>query len=78
MNILLPTIFKSCSTFEQWFNAPFALTGEKVCILFYIFYRNFIFKYAKLFIRKYVFILSANGCCAVVSLNYCYLSQINY
>jgi len=30
MNFLLPTIFKSCSTFEQWFNAPFALTGEKV------------------------------------------------
>ncbi|XP_078471327.1 SWI/SNF-related matrix-associated actin-dependent regulator of chromatin subfamily A member 2-like isoform X2 [Lampetra planeri] len=30
LNFLLPTIFKSCSTFEQWFNAPFALTGEKV------------------------------------------------
>ncbi|XP_077981032.1 SWI/SNF-related matrix-associated actin-dependent regulator of chromatin subfamily A member 2-like [Glandiceps talaboti] len=30
MNFLLPTIFKSCCTFEQWFNAPFATTGEKV------------------------------------------------
>uniref|UniRef100_UPI0035901964 transcription activator BRG1 isoform X2 n=1 Tax=Myxine glutinosa TaxID=7769 RepID=UPI0035901964 len=30
LNFLLPTIFKSCNTFEQWFNAPFALTGEKV------------------------------------------------
>jgi SWI/SNF-related matrix-associated actin-dependent regulator of chromatin subfamily A protein 2/4 len=26
----LPNIFKSCTTFEQWFNAPFATTGEKV------------------------------------------------
>ena len=30
LNFLLPHIFKSCSTFEQWFNAPFATTGEKV------------------------------------------------
>uniref|UniRef100_A0A7E4V5K5 Helicase domino n=1 Tax=Panagrellus redivivus TaxID=6233 RepID=A0A7E4V5K5_PANRE len=30
MNFLLPTIFSSCGTFEQWFNAPFATTGEKV------------------------------------------------
>ncbi|XP_065319181.1 probable global transcription activator SNF2L2 isoform X1 [Gordionus sp. m RMFG-2023] len=30
LNFLLPNIFKCCSTFEQWFNAPFALTGEKV------------------------------------------------
>ena len=30
LNFLLPTIFKSCATFEQWFNAPFAMTGEKV------------------------------------------------
>lgn len=30
LNFLLPTIFKSCTTFEQWFNAPFAMTGEKV------------------------------------------------
>ncbi|EDO48116.1 predicted protein [Nematostella vectensis] len=30
LNFLLPTIFKSVSTFEQWFNAPFAMTGEKV------------------------------------------------
>jgi len=33
LNFLLPTIFKSCSTFEQWFNAPFAMTGEKVLTL---------------------------------------------
>ena len=33
LNFLLPTIFKSCSTFEQWFNAPFAMTGEKVCVV---------------------------------------------
>lgn len=32
LNFLLPSIFKSCSTFEQWFNAPFATTGEKVCL----------------------------------------------
>lgn len=30
LNFLLPSIFSSCSTFEQWFNAPFATTGEKV------------------------------------------------
>ncbi|XP_071953036.1 probable global transcription activator SNF2L2 [Antedon mediterranea] len=30
LNFLLPSIFKSCSTFDQWFNAPFAMTGEKV------------------------------------------------
>ncbi|ESO94903.1 hypothetical protein LOTGIDRAFT_207958 [Lottia gigantea] len=30
LNFLLPSIFKSVSTFEQWFNAPFASTGEKV------------------------------------------------
>ena len=30
MNFLLPSIFKCVTTFEQWFNAPFAMTGEKV------------------------------------------------
>ncbi|CAL2049884.1 unnamed protein product [Caenorhabditis brenneri] len=30
LNFLLPSIFSSCSSFEQWFNAPFATTGEKV------------------------------------------------
>ena len=30
LNFLLPTIFKSVTTFEQWFNTPFAMTGEKV------------------------------------------------
>jgi len=30
LNFLLPSIFKACDTFEQWFNAPFATTGEKV------------------------------------------------
>ena len=30
LNFLLPSIFKACNTFEQWFNAPFAITGEKV------------------------------------------------
>uniref|UniRef100_A0A0K2UZD9 Uncharacterized protein n=1 Tax=Lepeophtheirus salmonis TaxID=72036 RepID=A0A0K2UZD9_LEPSM len=30
LNFLLPSIFKACNTFEQWFNAPFATTGEKV------------------------------------------------
>ena len=30
LNFLLPAIFKSCTSFEQWFNAPFATTGEKV------------------------------------------------
>merc|ERR1712115_733705 len=30
LHFLLPSIFKACDTFEQWFNAPFAITGEKV------------------------------------------------
>ena len=30
LNFLLPSIFKSVSTFETWFNAPFQNTGEKV------------------------------------------------
>lgn len=30
LNFLLPSIFKCCNTFETWFNAPFATTGEKV------------------------------------------------
>ncbi|RNA10217.1 putative global transcription activator SNF2L2 isoform X1, partial [Brachionus plicatilis] len=30
LNFLLPSIFKSCSSFEQWFNAPFNTSGEKV------------------------------------------------
>ncbi|OAF71810.1 hypothetical protein A3Q56_00430 [Intoshia linei] len=30
LTFLLPSIFKSCATFEQWFNAPFASTFEKV------------------------------------------------
>ncbi|KAK0402086.1 hypothetical protein QR680_016138 [Steinernema hermaphroditum] len=30
LNFLLPSIFSSCGTFEQWFNAPFSTTGEKV------------------------------------------------
>jgi len=30
LNFLLPSIFKSVSTFDQWFNAPFAASGEKV------------------------------------------------
>ena len=33
LNFLLPAIFKSCATFEQWFNAPFAMTGEKVHLI---------------------------------------------
>ena len=38
LNFLLPSIFKSVSTFEQWFNAPFALTGEKVHLHTFILY----------------------------------------
>uniref|UniRef100_A0A3P8VIQ0 SWI/SNF related BAF chromatin remodeling complex subunit ATPase 4 n=1 Tax=Cynoglossus semilaevis TaxID=244447 RepID=A0A3P8VIQ0_CYNSE len=33
LNFLLPTIFKSCSTFEQWFNAPFVDLNEEETIL---------------------------------------------
>ncbi|XP_063901193.1 uncharacterized protein LOC135120796 [Zophobas morio] len=29
MNFLLPDIFKSCDTFEDWFNRPFQSLGEK-------------------------------------------------
>ena len=38
LNFLLPNIFKCVTTFEQWFNAPFASTGEKV-------FRQYIFMY---------------------------------
>uniref|UniRef100_A0A673HJG8 Helicase ATP-binding domain-containing protein n=1 Tax=Sinocyclocheilus rhinocerous TaxID=307959 RepID=A0A673HJG8_9TELE len=31
LNFLLPTIFKSCSTFEQWFNAPFTFRNVLKC-----------------------------------------------
>ena len=30
LNFLLPSIFQSVDTFEQWFNKPFDMTGEKV------------------------------------------------
>ncbi|PIC18015.1 hypothetical protein B9Z55_024057 [Caenorhabditis nigoni] len=30
LNFLLPSIFQSCASFEQWFNAPFQTSGEKV------------------------------------------------
>lgn len=30
LNFVLPRIFHSCRTFEDWFNAPFAHTGERV------------------------------------------------
>ncbi|XP_075261666.1 SWI/SNF-related matrix-associated actin-dependent regulator of chromatin subfamily A member 2-like isoform X3 [Convolutriloba macropyga] len=30
LNFLLPSIFHSCANFEQWFNTPFANTGERV------------------------------------------------
>ena len=30
LNFLLPSIFASSQTFENWFNAPFQMTGEKV------------------------------------------------
>lgn len=36
LNFLLPKIFDSCNTFEQWFNAPFAATGEKVSRIFFV------------------------------------------
>lgn len=30
LNFILPRVFNSSKTFEEWFNAPFANTGEKV------------------------------------------------
>ena len=39
LNFLLPSIFKSVSTFDQWFNAPFAMTGEKVLKISFIIHR---------------------------------------
>ena len=30
LNFLMPEIFNACDTFEQWFNAPFVITGEQV------------------------------------------------
>jgi SNF2 family DNA or RNA helicase len=30
LNFLLPTIFHSVDNFEQWFNAPFANTNDKI------------------------------------------------
>ena len=41
LNFLLPTIFKSCNTFEQWFNAPFAMTGEKACFKYTVYVQIF-------------------------------------
>jgi SNF2 family DNA or RNA helicase len=32
LNFLLPKIFNSVENFEQWFNAPFAATDEKMDI----------------------------------------------
>ncbi|GMR60116.1 hypothetical protein PMAYCL1PPCAC_30311, partial [Pristionchus mayeri] len=32
LNFLLPSIFSSCGTFDSWFNAPFATTGEKATL----------------------------------------------
>lgn len=50
LNFLLPSIFKSCSTFEQWFNAPFATTGEKVsifiCFLLFVCFIRLIYRQA--------------------------------
>nr|DAA34916.1 TPA_inf: brahma-related protein 1-like protein [Schmidtea mediterranea] len=36
LNFLLPDIFQSVNTFEQWFNAPFAISGEKVATIIII------------------------------------------
>ncbi|KAH6941212.1 hypothetical protein HPB50_015102 [Hyalomma asiaticum] len=36
LNFLLPSIFKSCNTFEQWFNAPFATTDLIVLLHFQV------------------------------------------
>lgn len=30
LNFLLPHVFNSCKSFEEWFNTPFANTGEKM------------------------------------------------
>lgn len=30
LNFLLPSVFNSCKSFEEWFNTPFANTGEKM------------------------------------------------
>eukprot|EP00127_Corallochytrium_limacisporum_P005055 Clim_evm10s198 gene=Clim_evmTU10s198 len=32
LNFILPKIFSSSATFDQWFNAPFANTGEKMSL----------------------------------------------
>lgn len=59
LNFLLPTIFKSCSTFEQWFNAPFAMTGERVrvqllfCLFFSLFDNDVQLKDVELRISKH-------------------------
>lgn len=39
LNFLLPDIFQSVNTFEQWFNAPFAISGEKVTLRYFVFTR---------------------------------------
>ena len=35
LNFLLPSIFQSCNTFEQWFNAPFLHTGTASSVLLF-------------------------------------------
>lgn len=67
LNFLLPTIFKSCSTFEQWFNAPFAMTGEKVHCSFFIFVY---LTYTVFFLLAYTFsVLNVPFLCTKVDLN---------
>lgn len=52
LNFLLPSIFKSCSTFEQWFNAPFATTGEKVECTYFNLYPNYVYVSFRLSLMK--------------------------
>lgn len=62
LNFLLPSIFKSCITFEQWFNAPFAMTGEKVSwnkkLTFLILHKNEDWKNL-----KPIFVINMPRCC---------------
>uniref|UniRef100_A0A1I7WM49 Helicase C-terminal domain-containing protein n=1 Tax=Heterorhabditis bacteriophora TaxID=37862 RepID=A0A1I7WM49_HETBA len=61
LNFLLPSIFSSCGTFEQWFNAPFATTGEKVslsmCVTISMQYSGFFYSTCK---RDFLLIVNSN------------------
>lgn len=64
LNFLLPNIFESVNTFEQWFNAPFAATGERVGYSFsYRYYcvSTHVSEIVFVYILRYAFVVAAGS-----------------